>query len=488
MVGRSTTATTTLLLVVMAAATAHAGPTPDGWITTDGVSIFGLADGAGQISLSHLIGDATDAQIRLSAPYAQVQAEHHQEELYVFADGSPTFDGDTLPTTREEQVLHGPMISMVEGQTDARFYIRSSAEATLQMAMPRQLLPTSDDGEGNGNIEVTVPGETGILDGFRTLPDQHLSLHGKTATLTIEGPFTIGFRGLHLRAAHADGISDLDAIQTISAYGGSQDRIVRRTFTDYVLEAPAGSSLEITWRDVASLYASALTLDLNDGLGFESTTNILTGETQDNLRLDGAQRIVASHVDTDTGPGIQILFDEAAPGSSVAGTITGMSKTAPVWALVAVAATAAVTGSIVLTHRIRSRGSPRAASTPSVPASPGVADEPAPVKDLFTHGIDLFNKGDLAGALEPLRTSIDDHQNDHEARYALGVCLLRAGHFKEAFGHLRFAVRKNPIYLQLLVTGTETEGVREDKRFETFMRQEARVFRTDQAVSELAYC
>jgi Flp pilus assembly protein TadD len=59
-------------------------------------------------------------------------------------------------------------------------------------------------------------------------------------------------------------------------------------------------------------------------------------------------------------------------------------------------------------------------------------------------GIEAYHKGDLEGALEPLRAAVEEYPEDAEARSALGQVLVSLGRFDEALLHLQDAVALSP--------------------------------------------
>jgi tetratricopeptide (TPR) repeat protein len=91
-------------------------------------------------------------------------------------------------------------------------------------------------------------------------------------------------------------------------------------------------------------------------------------------------------------------------------------------------------------------------------------------------GMRLFGQGRFEEAVAALEPAVGQHGELPDVRYALGVCLLHAGRPSHAWPHLEKAIRLDPVYLQYLVTRPETEGIREQPRFESFIRRQAKRF------------
>jgi tetratricopeptide (TPR) repeat protein len=80
-----------------------------------------------------------------------------------------------------------------------------------------------------------------------------------------------------------------------------------------------------------------------------------------------------------------------------------------------------------------------------------------------------MNSGGVDRAISLLNTALQQHPNNEDAEYMLGVALATKGDAQGAFQHLARALELNPDFRDAIRKETELEGLRETAEFQTLL-------------------
>lgn len=437
---------------------------PDLLETSDPVMLQGQAELIGTSGGFWLTGDARNALIEIKAPVIDVLAYHHEAYAEVGAAGQDLFEGSPLEPKPTRQTYQNVRTYLEAADATALLkaaWLQAEGALTVSYRLPGPLYPDVQGASIEGLRQKEVGAED-YLDTFDPPAGQFVTV-GRSATVEVDCDPQILVRGMLMRLTHDDGSSLLDSRITTEGIDGPNWEATVSSWTDHVLTAPEGATIRIVWPAQALIFGGSMQVQATEGLSFGRVEADEPG--LDGLVLAGPTRAAVAAVE-----GASTRWDVRA---SATATSSATPLDGPAGALLLVGS---ALGALIVVGALRVMR-----RRPAEP-SPAKADTP------IVRGMRLYHDHRFKQALQPLKQAVMDAPDDHELRYALGVSLLRTGHFKEAFGHLRNAVRRMPIMLQMLVTSPETEAVRADRRFEAFIREEARVFKDTETTSHFGYC
>lgn len=417
----------------------------------------------------------------------QVRIDHAAGHLYT-----------AEPLRQDHRTLHFDDVETTwlggGGESLMRIVPASGVQTSVRLHDAKTLYPdAATAADASAPRTVRLGGDPAIAP-FLTMPSGVPLLAGQGAELRLAGPADLLLHDLAVAISHADGSSALDGGVHEARYGGDTGLVVR-SWTDVILHVPAGGDIRVQWPHGAAFAARSFDLSTAHGaemraasglIQWQEGARVLDGE---DVRINGQVEATIAAAAGRDGTTWRFTAPTAAATPAEAVATLPAEPDLPTWAWTTLAAamlTAAGTTTLLLRRR-RAHRTGTAVSPGGVPGtiegSPAAAT-PARNRE---RGLALFHAGRHAEAVRPLQraAATPEGATDGEILYCLGVALLRTGEYTDGFARLRGAVRMDAGYLQLLVTRPETESIRFDRRFVTFMRKEARHF---QDGLQMGYC
>jgi hypothetical protein len=488
-----------VLSVAVAAAAAVSAPTAGELNTEHPVALFGPASaelrGAALWFAPPDGRVAASPALAIAAPALSLDTYEYEQLLRVEAAGRPGYEAGPLREEQATAAFSAAHVQWLGGGAEAvvRVLPAATAPVAVQVHDAHTVYAnaaTADDAAAPTTIRL---GGDPAITPFKTLPSDARLIVGRAGEITIAGPAAVLFHDIAIAVHHAGG-SDVYDGSVSETRVGSGAALAVRAWTDVILHVPAGSDIHIDWPHAVALAGRGLDLaaangaEMRDASGtirLDDDARVLQSE---DVRMQGP--LTATVGASSNGAGMVWRFFDPQPDAPLAAAPLPAEATAAGWVAGAASflAASAAAGLFLHVRRRRARG-----QGPAPPAGDRLgAAAPGPAAQAGTRagaddretGLRLFQAGDVAAALEPLKRAAKQAP-DAEVRYCLGVALLRAGRFGDGLGHVRAAVRGDAGYLHLLVTQPQTEAIRFERRFVEFMRKEARLFHDG---LQMGYC
>lgn len=443
------------------------------------------------------------ARTLLETDAGRMELHHYQHEATLGSGDASLYSMEALQYDLEPRGLSDAVIEVEALGPDATLRIRFAGPVDAQVSDPMRVHPDAHGAdEPDVQRRADIGGAPGI-DRFTTVPTDHRLLVGHGITATADVAFEMLFHDVVLRISDGHGNERVDG--RVRSTGTMTDPDAQlRSWTDVVVQIPAGGLLRIDWPGRGALMATQPELDITGSLGLRAANG--------HLDLDGTRQAVASEAVRIEGPvaasiagaqgGAQYQFTTVTPAGGDAAAMQPDSIDGTALALV-VAATFMAAGAaawIGVRRRVRASATspahPHHVAAATSAARQGAAsaadaaglDTDQRVTDTVAAAQAAFERRDWQEAARLFKDAPDANADDPAVRYGLGVSLLHLGRFNSGFRHLQVAVRQDPLYLQLLVTRPETESIRMESRFAAFMRKEARVFQAATDAQHVGYC